>query len=241
MSISTALSIVLNASNDEKEIKDALEINNLKREDILFLNKKYLDYLSSIKPEDSVFINLENNLFVEKSQIIDDNVKIRLNNFFNCKSNVFDSSSASINKVNDLISNPENHINSADKLVLINNFSFNAKFLNMSTIVNEFEFKEEGEAYMGLITIEEIIIKGNLGIAYFSDLKFESIQLEYKKGLIMTIILPLKGVSIEDIQLNSDIFEKILNQMKTNNKEYISLKIPKFKIQSEYEVTLLIQ
>jgi hypothetical protein len=29
--------------------------------------------------------------------------------------------------------------------------------------------------------------------------------------------------------------------MKTNSKEYISLKIPKFKIQSEYEVTLLIQ
>jgi hypothetical protein len=99
LSISTALSIVLNASNDEKEIKDALEINNLKREDILFLNKKYLDYLSSIKPEDSVFINLENKLFVEKSQIIDDNVKIRLNNFFNFKSNLFDSSSASINKV----------------------------------------------------------------------------------------------------------------------------------------------
>ena len=241
MSISTALSIVLNASNDEKEIKDALEINNLKREDILFLNKKYLDYLSSIKPEDSVFINLENKLFVEKSQIIDDNVKIRLNNFFNCKSNLFDLSSASINKVNDLISDPENHINSADKLVLINNFSFNAKFLNMSTIENEFEFNEEGEAYMGSITIEEIIIKGNLGTAYFSDLKFETIQLEYKKGLIMTIILPLKGVSIDDIVLNSDTFEKILNQMKTNNKEYISLKIPKFKIQSEYEVTLLIQ
>ena len=57
----------------------------------------------------------------------------------------------------------------------------------------------------------------------------------------MTIILPLKGVSIDDIVLNSDTFEKILNQMKTNNKEYLSLNLPKFKIQSEYEVTLLIQ
>ncbi len=54
----------------------------------------------------------------------------------------------------------------------------------------------------------------------------------------MTIILPYDDASIDDIQLNSDIFEKILNQMKTNSKEYISLKIPKFKIQSEYEVTL---
>jgi hypothetical protein len=79
LSISTALSIVLNASNDEKEIKEALEINNLKREDILFLNKKYLDYLSSIKPEDSVFINLENNLFIENNQIIVDYLRSSAN------------------------------------------------------------------------------------------------------------------------------------------------------------------
>ena len=241
MSISTALSIVLNASNDEKQIKEALEINNLKTEDILFLNKKYLDYLSSIKPEDSVFINLENNLFIENNQIMDDNIKNRLNNFFNCKSNSFDPSSASINKVNDLISDPNNHIDSTDKLVLINNFSFNAKFLNMRTYVNDLQFKEESDSYVYL-RIENIILCNEyLGYASFYHLNFKACQLEYKKGFLMTIILPYDDASIDDIQLNSEIFEKILNQMKTNSKEYISLKIPKFKIQSEYEVTLLIQ
>jgi len=210
LSISTALSIVLNASNDEKQIKEALEINNLKREDILFLNKKYLDYLSSIKPEDSVFINLENNLFIENNQM----------------------SSASVNKVNDLISDPNNHIDSTDKLVLINNFSFNAKFFNISTFVDDCQFKEESDSYVYL-RIENISLCNEyLGYTCLNDLNFKACQLEYKKGFLMTIILPYDDASIDDIQLNSEIFEKILNQMKTNSKEYISLKIPKFKIQT---------
>jgi serine protease inhibitor len=140
-----------------------------------------------------------------------------------------------------LISDPGNHINSADKLVLINNFSFNAKFLNMSTFVDDCQFKEENDSFVYL-RIENISLSNEyLGFASFYHLNFKACQLEYKKGFLMTILLPYDAASIDDIVLNSDTFEKILNQMKTNNKEYISLKIPKFKIQSEYEVTLLIQ
>jgi hypothetical protein len=54
----------LNASNDEKEIKEVLEFNNLKKEDILVLNKRYLDYISDIKPVYSIFINLQHFAFI---------------------------------------------------------------------------------------------------------------------------------------------------------------------------------
>jgi hypothetical protein len=233
LSISTALSIVLNASNDEKQIKEALEFNNLDKKEILVLNKKYLDYISSIKPEDSVFINLENNLFIEKNQKIDDYLKIQLNDFFNCKSNSFDSSS-SIDKINYLISDPENHINSADKLVLINNFSFKAKILHNAKLIDS-DFNEETDDSNFDKKIETIIMNKILGFGSFYNSKFEACQLQYKKGFLMTIILPYDDVSIDEIELNSDIFKEALSKI-NSHQEYLYLTLPKFKIQTEYEV-----
>ena len=82
MSISTALSIALNSSNVENEtIKEVLGYNHLNKDEILAINKRYLDYLSEIKPKDSVFINLENKLFNEKNLKLDENFKTELDDF----------------------------------------------------------------------------------------------------------------------------------------------------------------
>jgi hypothetical protein len=198
LSISTALSIALNSSNDENEtIKEVLGYNHLNKDEILAINKRYLDYLSEIKPEDSVFINLENKLFNEKNLKLDDNFKTELDEFFNCKSNSYEFPS-SINKVNNLISEPKNHINSTDQLVLINDFSFNAKSLDYNRL-GEGSFDEEQDDLVKnpieILKIEKICFLATFKREYFEDLKFETIQIQYKKGLIMTIIFPL-GIDV---------------------------------------------
>jgi len=229
----------LNASNDEKEIKEVLEFNNLKKEDILVLNKRYLDYISDIKPVYSIFINLHNNLFIKENLIINDYLKIQLNDFFNCKSYAFDSSS--IDKLNDLISDPINHVNETDKLVLINNFSFKAKFLH-TAYTSELEFREENidpNIDKKYFCIKSVVTRATLGAAYFPDLKFSACQIQYNKDFLMTIIVPYPNVSIEEIEnkLDSNLFEQILNQTKSN-RMYTTLKLPKFKIESEYDVII---
>jgi hypothetical protein len=229
----------LNSSNDEKKIKEVLEFNNLKKEDILVLNKRYLDYISDIKPVYSIFINLHNNLFIKENLIINDYLKIQLNDFFNCKSYAFDS--PSIDKLNDLILDPINHVNETDKLVLINNFSFKAKFLH-ETYSGEIKFKEENidpNIDKKYISIESVVTRATLGAAYFPDLKFSACQIQYNKGFLMTILLPYPNVSIEEIEnkLDSSLFEQILNQTKSN-RMYTSLELPTFKIESEYDVII---
>jgi hypothetical protein len=229
----------LNASNDEKEIKEVLEFNNLKKEDILVLNKRYLDYISDIKPVYSIFINLHNNLFIKENLIINDYLKIQLNDFFNCESYAFDS--ASIDKLNDLILDPINHVTETDKLVLINNFSFKAKFLH-TAYTSELEFREENidpNIDKKYFCIKSVVTRATLGAAYFPDLKFSACQIQYNKDFLMTIIVPYPNVSIEEIEnkLDSNLFEQILNQTKSN-RMYTTLKLPKFKIESEYDVII---
>ena len=242
MSISSALSIVLNGSDSENEIKELLELDHFKREDILVLNKKYLDYLSNVKPEDSVFIDIENKLLIEKNLKIDDYLKIELDDFFNCKSDSFDSSSSSsINKVNDLISDPINHINSSDQLVLMNNFSFKAKLLHYARL-SDFIFKRENinsNEFESFGIIESVKTIKTLNHAYFRDLNLKACQIQYNKGFLMTIILPYKGVSIEDIEdkLDLNVLNIIFNNMASGG--FLSLILPKFKIKSEYEVNFV--
>ena len=181
----------------------------------------------------SIFINLHNNLFIKENLIINDYLKIQLNDFFNCKSYAFDS--PSIDKLNDLILDPINHVNETDKLVLINNFSFKAKFLH-ETYSGEIKFKEEN---IDKKYIESVVTSATLGAAYFPDLNFNARQIQYNKGFLMTILLPYPNVSIEEIEnkLDSNLFEQILNQTKSN-RMYTSLELPTFKIESEYDVII---
>jgi len=89
--------------------------------------------------------------------------------------------------------------------------------------------------FIELKKIETIIMNKTLGFGSFYNFKFEACQLQYKKGFLMTIILPYDDVSIDEIELNSDIFKEDLSKI-NSHQEYLYLTLPKFKIQTEYEV-----
>ena len=118
---------------------------------------------------------------------------------------------------------------------MINNFSFKAKFLH-ETYSGEIKFKEEN---IDKKYIESVVTSATLGAAYFPDLNFNARQIQYNKGFLMTILLPYPNVSIEEIEnkLDSNLFEQILNQTKSN-RMYTSLELPTFKIESEYDVII---
>ena len=214
MSIFTALSIVLDLSNNEDGFKKLLEMHLLKTEDICILNRKCLNHLVDInKSKDNTKIEIKNELFFGKQNImLDEYFEDALDYYFNCKtkSNNFSDEI----KANDLNLNEKKSIlNNA--MILLNTFFFKASFSDLETI------KE----------------------ADFESLNLKAFQIKYKNDLLITFIFPLK-VSIEnklDLNIIQHILENFTSAKNTDDKDSYLKKLllsslTEIKIQSEFEV-----
>jgi len=215
LSIFTALSIVLDLSNNEDGFKKLLEMHLLKKEDICIRNRKYLTHLEDFnKSKDNTKIEIKNELFFGKQNVIlNEYFEDALDFYFNCKTKS--------NNFSDEIK--ANDINLDEKKSILN---------NAMILLNTFFFKP---SFSDLETIKE---------ADFESLNLKAFQIKYKYDLLITFIFPLK-VSIEnklDLNIIQHILENITSAQNTDDKDLKNLllsSLTEIKIQSEFEVIFL--
>ncbi len=186
-SILSALSVVLNGSDNEIGFKNLLEMNLLKKEDILSLNKKYLNYLKSIDSK----IEVKNQLFADE-YMLKSVYKSEIKYYLDCELD-------SMNKSN---------LHSKTDMNLLNNFFLKATFLDLDNLKS---------AYFETFNLKAFQIESKHGLLmtllFPYKVSFEKVENKLNSNIIQFILRNISIPSKQDSHRIQSFLKKILKSL----------------------------
>lgn len=241
LSISYVMNILANGAEDNtlSSIQTALCQQGLSLNDI---NEAYKILLNYSKEEQNVKIKIANSIVANK------NIKLK-NDYSKAMSSLYEADVKSldfcsptsveiINKWCDkqtdgMIPNIISQLNPTDMAVMLNAIYFNGTWAKSFT-KNDTK-TERFQGYTRDIKQVKMMHQEN-NFMYTKNDKFAAVTLPYKGGnYSMTILLPNRGISIEDMmnKLNAANFKELKNNMNNN---IVDLKLPRFSVLSDFKL-----
>ncbi len=237
-----SLLMVYEGSKDKtkQEFEKVLHIKNSHS-----LKDNFLNYFGNNTDSSSV-LNVSNAIWLEQDLQVKSEFKKRVTNRYSSdlKQTKFENTLSAISDINEWVSEKtegrimeivdESNINSNTKLLISNAVYFKGEWLNKF----EKEKTKTGRFYTSAENQYSVdFMKKTENLQYFENEEFQFISKPYKaSGISFCIILPKKLFGIEDVEkkMTNDFFEEILD---STYRTRIALSIPKFKLESNYELS----
>lgn len=186
-SILSALSVVLNGSDNEIGFKNLLEMNLLKKEDILSLNKKYLNHLKSIDSK----IEVKNKLFADE-YMLKSFYKSEIKYYLDCELHSID----------------ESNLQYKTEMNLVNTFFLKATFL---------DFENLKSAYFKKFKLKAFQIENKNGLLmtllFPYKVSFEKVENKLDSNTIQFILRNISIPSKQDSHCIQSFLKKILKSL----------------------------
>jgi serpin B len=242
--------VLSGAANDTaSELKTLLDLNNLSDEEILTMNNDYLTKLSNLN-NGQVTIKTANKIYSHndfefKKEFVENLTKYFMSSIEPLN---FEDSNRSSKKINNWVSKETNNrikniispqsLSISSKMILINAIYFKTRWLDIFKVedTQESDFytnNNGGTVKVNMMNMSNCFLIGRT----INGLKAKTCNLPYKCcSLSMTIILPDKDSSLEEV--NESLKFIGLNSVLNAANEYkkVNLSLPKFKMEFKSEV-----